>query len=103
VPDDRTPLERLHRLAQDLTVEATRADVTGEPRVHLSHEWADELIEVNRLIQTEAQITMAKANGWQAVPWPTRGLIASFCVAGSALVLSGAWVVVDAAWEAVGG
>ena len=93
---EETPLERLNRLAQDLSVEATRADVTGEQRVYVTHEWTDEMLEANRLLQVEGRKPVWT---WAATPWPTKGLIVAFCVAASVALLGAGWIAAAWCWS----
>jgi hypothetical protein len=101
VSADETPLERLGRLAGELSIEAIRADVTGAEAVTVGHEWA------NDLVSTVAKVRAAHAKPTPREAWsrmaPMGQLVSgAACIALASVFLGVAWVVVAWAWETVG-
>lgn len=98
---DETPLERLGRLAGDLAIEATRADVTGEDAVKVGHEWADEMVATSREVVAAGRKPTGK-EAWRQMGVPAQMVVTSAAVALTALFLGAAWVVIAWAWDTVG-
>lgn len=99
-PTRETPLDRLGQLTFELTKNATRADVTGEPRIVVTHEWAEDMIETVHQVRVEHRKPTGQQS-WADTPWPAKVLIASLCVASAAALLALALVAAGWGWNQV--
>lgn len=96
---DETPLERLGRLAGELAIDATRADVTGEEAIPVGHEWADEMVRTVAEVRADHKPTPREA--WAAMGPAAKLVVGSASVFLSAVFLGLAWIVVAKSWDVV--
>lgn len=98
---DETPLERLGRLAGELSVEAIRADATGAEAVTVGHEWANDLVSTVATVRA-AHAKPAPREAWARMTSMGQLVAGAACVALASVFLGVAWIVLAWAWETVG-